>query len=241
MTFRSTLALPLLAGIMSIAACSQEGVNSASNGGPPSIALADHHWDLTNWSGRQLLPGKTVRLDFDPPEKRFSGDSGCNRIMGSYSINGNRIQFGAGPGKVASTMMACPDPAMQFERVYMDALADVQSYRVEGDTLVLSTAKGETLSYQAFFKPKADAPRKFIYVSSETKPCVGVGPMTCLQVRDTVSDPWQLFYGQIEGFTPQPGIAYRLRVIEQKVENPPADGSSVRVILDQIIEQTVVK
>ena len=81
---------------------------------------------------------------------------------------------------------------------------------------------------------------KFVYVSAETKPCTGVAPMQCLQIREDKSAPWTLFYDQIEGFTPEPGIAYRLRIKEFDRPNPPADASSKRWVLDMIIEQTVV-
>ncbi|WP_441344471.1 DUF4377 domain-containing protein [Pseudomonas sp. MWU12-2115] len=36
-------------------------------------------------------------------------------------------------------------------------------------------------------------------------------------------------------------MAYRLRVKEVKVNNPPADASSIRWILDMVVEQEVVK
>jgi hypothetical protein len=42
--------------------------------------------------------------------------------------------------------------------------------------------------------------------------CEGDGPMKCLRVRDTEKDEWRLFYGKIEGFTPEPAFAYELRV-----------------------------
>ncbi|QEL57952.1 DUF4377 domain-containing protein [Chromobacterium paludis] len=81
---------------------------------------------------------------------------------------------------------------------------------------------------------------KFIYVAAERKPCSGVAPMQCLQVRADKNQPWQLHYGEIEGFQPEPGVAYRLRIKEVKVDNPPADASSIRWILDMVVEQEVV-
>ncbi|RBH43745.1 hypothetical protein C3F00_038780, partial [Pseudomonas sp. MWU13-2860] len=42
------------------------------------------------------------------------------------------------------------------------------------------------------------------------------------------------------GFKPEPGIAYRLRLKEFKVANPPADASSIRWVLDMVVEQEVV-
>lgn len=203
-------------------------------------ALASQHWDLVAWSGRDLPPGKPLRLDFDAKSGRFSSSTGCNRTNGAFDVKGGRLRFGNGKGGFASTLMACPGPAMATERAYVGRLAAVTGYKIIGDRLVLRTAKGETLTYRAVHKPAADAPRKFIYVSAETKPCTGVGPMTCLQVREKETDPWQLHYGRIVDFDPQPGIDYRLRIIEEKVENPPADASSIRWTLDQIVEQRVV-
>lgn len=73
----------------------------------------------------------------------------------------------------------------------------------------------DTLTYRAAHKPAADAPRKFIDVAAETKSCMRVAPMICLQE----GDPWQLQYSRIIGFEPQPGIEYRLRIIEEKVSH----------------------
>ncbi len=64
--------------------------------------------------------------------------------------------------------------------------------------------------------------------------------MECLQIREDKEAPWTLFYDSIEGFEPEPGIAYRLRVKEFDVENPPADASSKRWVLDMVVEQEVV-
>lgn len=202
--------------------------------------LGAHHWDLEAWSAGQAPAGKRLRLDFDAKSGRFSAATMCNRAGGAYRVKGKTIRLGDGKG-FATTLMACPEPAMSHERAYTQSLAAVRSWRIQGDRLILRTARGETLTYRAAHKPAADAPRKFIYVSAETRPCTGVGPMTCLQVREKSSDLWQLHYGGIADFSPEPGIEYRLRIVEEKVAHPPADGSSIRWTLDQVIEQRVVK
>lgn len=79
-----------------------------------------------------------------------------------------------------------------------------------------------------------------VYVAGETRPCTGVGPMTCLQVRTSPSGPWQLFYQSIAGFDHRPGYEYTLRIIETPVPNPPADASSIRWTLDRVIERKPV-
>lgn len=232
------LAIGLVAALSAttIAAAAKPGAQAH---GPSKLAA--HHWDLVGWTGGQVPGGKRLRLDFDKKRGSFSTDTMCNRATGSYRVKGTSIRLGGRGGQFASTMMACPEPAMTFERRYVASLSAVRSWRIDGDRLVLRTVKGERLTYRAAHKPAANAPRRFIYVSAETKPCSGVGRMMCLQVREKPGDRWQLHYGGIVDFDPEPGIEYRLRVIEEKVATPPADASSLRWTLDQVIEQHVVK
>lgn len=72
---------------------------------------------------------------------------------------------------------------------------------------------------------------KTFIIASETADCTGVAPMKCLQVKEKGSEDWQNFYSNIEGFTYQPGFEYTLKVRTEKIENPPADASSIRYIL----------
>jgi len=202
-------------------------------------ALLSHHWDLVAWSAGQVPEGKRLRLDFG--NGRFSTSTMCNGAGGVFRVSGRTIRFGTGKGQFVSTEMACLEPAMSAERAYLTSLAAVRTWRIADDRLILGTAKGETLTYRAVHKPAADAPRKFIYVSAEIRPCMGIGPMTCLQVREKEGDPWQLHYGKIVDFEPQPGIEYRLRIIEERIARRPADGSPIWWTLDQIIEQRLVK
>lgn len=78
---------------------------------------------------------------------------------------------------------------------------------------------------------------KTLFIASERKPCTGVAPMECLQVRESPDLPWQYFYSEIEGFTFEPGFDYELRVREEKVANPPADGSSLRWTLVKVVSK----
>nr|WP_047165936.1 META and DUF4377 domain-containing protein [Sphingomonas sp. Y57] len=234
---------PGLTAIALIAALSASSAVAAARPATQSQAaarLATQHWDLVDWTGGQVPQGKRLRLDFDIGRGSFSTDTMCNRAGGAYRIRGASMRLGDGKGRLVSTMMACPEPAMTFERRYVASLSAVRSWRIEGDRLVLSTAKGERLTYRAVHKPAANAPRRLIYVSAETRPCHGVAPMTCLQIREKPGEPWQLHYDGIVDFEPQPGIEYRLRIIEEKVAHPPADGSSLRWTLDQVIEQRIV-
>ena len=48
------------------------------------------------------------------------------------------------------------------------------------------------------------------------------------------SDTWTKFYGSIKGFDYQPGYIYDIKVIVEQVNNPPADGSSLKYTLQEI-------
>ena len=76
-----------------------------------------------------------------------------------------------------------------------------------------------------------------IYVAAQRVPCMSVVPMECLQTRESADQPWELFYGDIEGFDFQPGTEYRLRIVETPVLNPPPDSIQIHTRLDQVLEQ----
>lgn len=80
------------------------------------------------------------------------------------------------------------------------------------------------------------------WVDSLKKPCSGVAPMQCLQVQraDEMSrEGWTLFYDSISGFDYEQGYRYKLVVqeIDLPKEQVPADGSSKKYILSQILEK----
>ncbi|RDI41532.1 DUF4377 domain-containing protein [Nocardia mexicana] len=76
-----------------------------------------------------------------------------------------------------------------------------------------------------------------LYVAEQTRPCTGVAPQTCLQVRRDPNAPWELFYDRIEGFDHQPGYRYHLQVEKRPVLDPPADASTVSWRLVRVVEQ----
>ncbi|WP_316504826.1 DUF4377 domain-containing protein [Nitrosopumilus sp.] len=75
-----------------------------------------------------------------------------------------------------------------------------------------------------------------LYVNSKLVDCVGVGPQQCMMVKENPDSEWEFFYEDIEGFDFEEGIEYKLSVIIEDVKNPPADASSKRYILHEIIE-----
>ena len=113
---------------------------AADPAAPPALAdtaalLPAYHWRLaeaTDAQGQKIEPlfvnaDKPVQLDF--AEGRVSVSNTCNRMTGGFAQAGDT----ATAGPFASTLMACPDPALA-------ALDAEVGRRLEGELTVASTA-----------------------------------------------------------------------------------------------------
>ena len=106
--------------------------------------LAGTSWQVIGYNnGKQavtsVIAGTEMDIQFGK-DGSVSGNSGCNTYNGSYTVNGNQIQF----GPMASTRMACGDPAgiMEQEQQYLAALETAATYQIEGNALELRTSDG---------------------------------------------------------------------------------------------------
>jgi heat shock protein HslJ len=87
--------------------------------------------------------------------------------------------------------------------------------------------------------PFAGGPtEKTLYVGPYLVDCVGVAPQKCLLVKRDPKADWSLFYDQIVGFDYEGGFNHVLLVREEEIENPPADASSLRWTLVEVVEKT---
>ena len=75
------------------------------------------------------------------------------------------------------------------------------------------------------------------YINPHMVDCVGVGPMKCMQVREDLNSEWRNFYDKIQGFDFVQGNSYTVKVKITDVENPPADSSSKKYELMEILFQ----
>ena len=90
-------------------------------------------------------------------------------------------------------------------------------------------------------KTEATPVEKTLYVGSSQVDCTGVAPQKCLQVKEKPADPYQLFYGTIDGFEYEEGYEYELVVRVEQIENPPADASNLQYTLMQVVSKTPVQ
>ncbi len=92
------------------------------------ISAINGEWNIVEINGSAVVPtpGKELpSIGFDTATGRISGNSGCNRMMGSFD---NTAKAGTiNLGEVASTKMFCPD--MSMEQNVLNALKNVKGYR----------------------------------------------------------------------------------------------------------------
>ena len=114
---------------------------------PPAGAhasLTETYWKLTLLDGAEVIKGKrqteahfVLRIDGN----RVTGSGGCNRLTGSYKLEGGSLSFAG----IASTKMACTT-GMQQEQTYLNALGQAAGWRIDGQKLVLLDASGRAVA-----------------------------------------------------------------------------------------------
>ena len=135
--------------VLSMSACRntrQLSVSNANNAITSQVGvdqnLVEKYWKLLELNGNPITPAnnaKEVHIIFHTEGNRFSGDAGCNRIMGSYQTKENN-KLVLSPA--ATTMMMCIN--MEIENSFLKALEMVDSYSVQNDTLTLYQAETTT-------------------------------------------------------------------------------------------------
>lgn len=86
--------------------------------------------------------GAEITLGFNGTD--FYGVAAVNNYFGSYTRNANgSVKFNTS----GSTMMMGPRNLMEEERKYLNNLDRVNSYKTDGDKLILS-GKGQTLTFK---------------------------------------------------------------------------------------------
>lgn len=213
---------------------------------PLKTSSANQKMTLENTSWQLMATGqslprsqKPITLTFSE-NNRLAGSSGCNRYMGSFKVKGNQFEL---KSPLASTRMACPEALMKREKQFLEALSAAKSYQINNKgELEIQYGDGKGNNVLRFSPTKtSEVTEKIIYVNGRTVPCTGVAPQQCWQVKESMSNDWTLHYEQIKGFDYEQGYVYKLRVREEIIPNPPADGSSRKWVLVDVLEKTAMK
>jgi heat shock protein HslJ len=177
-----------------------------------TFAQLSGEWTLTKmvrdtFEVRLSQDAKAPTLKFG--DERLSGNGGCNSYGAGYKTEGDK-GFKAGP--VMSTKMACMRPdANKQESAYFDTLDRADSYRITGNTLMLSGNGGAySLTFRRLGGIKS---RPFLWiVDKKMVDCQGIVHQNCMQVKKTDIAEWEILRAPIAGFKYRPGRYYLLRV-----------------------------
>jgi heat shock protein HslJ len=115
--------------------------------------LTETRWTLTEIFGRQAVTpadGRLPDLRFDEAGARAGGYTGCNVLTGTYSLDGDRLEFHT---PLATTRRACLDPAVaRQETDLLEAIEQTRRFELVGDVL---TFYGDVRAV-ARFEPGSD-------------------------------------------------------------------------------------
>ncbi len=247
---------------LGLAACAAPPMRAADGQDPrfqPASAsdmLVQTNWDLARWTlpGGALRPVPhpsstsrpiTVAFIHDRGSPRMTGFAGCNTFDAPYTVANGLLIVRADP---VATRMSCTPQAMTLERDFLAGLTRITASALDNannpQRMTWKLSTGDTLDFGRRADPVAGGQlgaAKLVYVNSERALCgTGAGRGMCYQVRDSASQPWQLWPGDITGFNFQPGVRYRLRVVEIPDPDSPAGVAGLRWVLDAVVEQEIV-
>ena len=79
-----------------------------------------------------MLAGTEITATLDD-DGAVAGSAGCNTLSGAYTSAGNSLSF----SPLATTKMRCHGEVMAQETAFLDAMAAVESFSIEGEQLSL--------------------------------------------------------------------------------------------------------
>ncbi|KXF81746.1 META domain-containing protein [Enterovibrio coralii] len=139
------MAIAMLVAPAILAGCS---TGSSLMGDSMEVSQANmqhHNWTLVSIDGQPLnLPEGFAAPNLEIGESfTANGHAGCNRYFGQAELKDGQFRI----DNMATTMMACPEPAMAVEGVMTNVLGNWSEVTLEKQTLELQNGE-HTLSFQ---------------------------------------------------------------------------------------------
>lgn len=133
-------------GVLSLAGCTARAPEPAAPlPAEPAMTvldpLAGSSWSLSDMADRVLLPHRRISLDFGAGGI-VSGSDACRPFRGGYRVTADGLQFDEIPAAVETS---CPAAVRAQAAAYWAALREVRNYRLSGDDLHLTDARGTPL------------------------------------------------------------------------------------------------
>ena len=208
---------------------------AAADAVAPQASFLDGKWSFNEVS----VDGETLQAPYAASAylaidgDQVSGSTGCNSFSGTATFDAGAVTFDS----LAITERACTDSnVMAFEAALLDVLNSAAAYDAGGSDLVISNEDGSKSADLTFVEVKT------FFVGPEQAECsAGAGLRQCLMVKENPDDDYTFFYDNIDGFEWEEGYDYELLVEVFNVANPPADASSLRYELVEVVSKTTVQ
>jgi putative lipoprotein len=117
----------------------------------PDASLTETYWKLIAIGENPYTPAKNQReahLKLRRLNNAVEGSGGCNSFAGTYTLEDEKLSL----GPLAMTAMACIE-GMDTERDFALALAELNRYEIEGDTLRAFKDDELILRFEAIYLP----------------------------------------------------------------------------------------
>ncbi len=148
MRYSIKFGLLALAVLLAAPGCHGGGGGTAADaqGSAPRATLENTLWKLVALGGEPAKAGsggREISFTLATEGSRVRGSTGCNRMMGGYTLAGEKIGF----TQLATTRMACANPdGQRLEAAFLKSLEEAAQWRIQGETLELSDNQGKKLA-----------------------------------------------------------------------------------------------
>jgi heat shock protein HslJ len=145
----------LTASLFAMLSCLQAQVDStvvAPPKKPSVINKISGKWNLVPALDSDTAAGHIPEIQFDIKESKFSGNTGCNRMSGTFLATDSTMHFSE---KMITTRMFC---AGYNESAFLQNLLRVDSYKFRKGLLIFTVGNVEVFRW----KRKTSAPKKTV-------------------------------------------------------------------------------
>lgn len=139
---------------LALISCGEPSTPSPGTPEPTEPASIDGGWRLVDGRGPggEIPKGDDIQITLEVEGSHVGGRSACNQYFAEIAETDSSFSLSG----IGSTEMGCEPKLMEAEKLYHQALSQVDSRRMEGDVLVLSGGKSELLYRKIPPQPTAD-------------------------------------------------------------------------------------
>ncbi len=121
----------IIFGIMFFAGCHSSKVTSITPAPRNPLAVLNGNWQLELLFASNNKWTDIPYVELNVADKTFTGNTGCNSMKGSFTVNGDFFVFDK---QIVTTKKACVN---YNENVFISALLKINQYNIENDELEL--------------------------------------------------------------------------------------------------------